>query len=168
MSKKKTIEEIEQAFNERNYILLSKEYINAHHKLEYICPKGHKGTISWNRFQSGLRCPICNSSKGEETIIKLLKELQVKFIHDKSIWKPFNNLRPDFFLPDYNLVIEFDGIQHFEPIEIFGGQEGFTKRQQKDNEKNIYCENNNIDILRIPYWEFNNITKIIKNKLKIN
>lgn len=298
MSRKKTIEEVERAFNERNYILLSKEYIDAHHKLEYICPEGHKGSISWrsfsqgrgcrecgrisivkkktldyeyvqqvlnnkgyillskeyhnaheqldcicpkghkckirfndfnhghgckecgnelrsqvqrteyetikmgfekeghflitetyinnkqellvrcpnghtyttnwNRFQSGLRCPICNSSKGEETIIKLLKDLQVKFIHDKSIWKPLNNLRPDFFLPDYNLVIEFDGIQHFEPIEIFGGQEGFIKRQQKDNEKNIYCENNNIDILRIPYWEFNNITKIIKNKLKIN
>ena len=84
--------------------------------------------------------------------------------------KLFRNspLRPDFFLPNYNLVIEFDGIQHFEPIEFFGGQEGFEKRQQKDREKNEYCKNNNIDILRIPYWDFNNIEKIIKNKLKIN
>ena len=61
MSKKKTIEEIEQAFNERNYILLSKEYINAHHKLEYICPKGHKGTISWNSFSQGRGCRECGT-----------------------------------------------------------------------------------------------------------
>ena len=115
-----------------------------------------------------MRCPICNSPKGEDFIIKLLEELGIKFIHDESIWKPYNNLRPDFFLPNYNLVIEFDGIQHFEPIDFFGGQKGFEKRKQKDREKNEYCKNNNIDILRIPYWDFDNIEKIIKNKLKIN
>ena len=132
------------------------------------CPDGHIYTTRWNRFQQGMRCPICNSPKGEDFIIKLLEELGIKFIHDESIWKPYNNLRPDFFLPNYNLVIEFDGIQHFEPIEFFGGQKGFEKRKQKDREKNEYCKNNNIDILRIPYWDFDNIEKIIKNKLKIN
>ena len=46
------------------------------------------------------------------------------------------------------LVIEYDGIQHFEPIEYFGGKEKLKTTQQKDAEKNDYCKNNNIDILR--------------------
>ena len=159
---------IKQGFEKEGYTLITEKYINNKQDLTCKCPNGHTYTTQWNRFQQGLRCPMCNSPKGEEFIIKLLKELEIEFIHDECIWKPYNNLRPDFFLPNYNLVIEFDGIQHFEPVDFFGGQKGFEKRQQKDKEKNKYCKNNNIDILRIPYWDFDNIEKIIKNKLKIN
>ena len=60
MGKKKTIEEIKQAFEKEGYILLSTEYINAHSKLDYICPKGHKHSITWNKFNTGRRCPKCS------------------------------------------------------------------------------------------------------------
>ena len=152
---------------EEGYELLTKEYKNNKQKLLVKCPKGHTYPTTWNRFQQGLKCPICNIPKGEETISNLLKELNIEFVHDQYIWQGVL-LRPDFFLPDFNLVIEFDGIQHFKPVEHFGGEEGFKKRQIKDKEKNDYCREHNIDILRIPYTEFENIEKIIKNKLKIN
>ena len=59
----------------------------------------------------------------------------------------------DFFLPDYNMCIEFDGEQHFKPKLNFGGMIGFIKIQTNDNIKNEYCNNNNIKLLRIKYNE---------------
>ena len=91
--------------------------------------------------------------------------LNISFIHDKNIWNK-NDLRPDFYLPSYNLVIEFDGIQHFEPVEHFGGEKNFQITQKRDRDKNEYCKKNNINILRIPYWEFDNIENIICQEIE--
>ena len=54
-------------------------------------------------------------------------------------------------MPDYNLVIEFDGIQHFYSFEHFGGKEKFILRHKHDLIKNKYCFENNIPLIRIPY-----------------
>ena len=70
----------------------------------------------------------------------------------------------DFYLPDYNLCIEFDGIQHFLPNVRFGGEIGFIKRVNNDKIKTDFCKNNNIKVLRIKYDE--NIIEKLKNKLK--
>ena len=59
MSKKHTIEYVRGLFEEGGYILLTKEYKNAHQKLEYICPENHKHSISWNVWQQGHRCYYC-------------------------------------------------------------------------------------------------------------
>ena len=68
-------------------------------------------------------------------------------------------------MPQYNLIIEYDGEQHFKPISAFGGEDGFWTTITHDAIKNQYCEDNNINILRIPYWEFDDIEKLIKDKL---
>jgi len=59
MNKKLTIEFIRDEFFKEWYILLTKVYINAHQKLEYTCPRGHKHSISWNKWQGNRRCPYC-------------------------------------------------------------------------------------------------------------
>lgn len=78
--------------------------------------------------------------------------------------------RFDFYLPKYNLFIEYDGQQHFEPVRFRGEkrdiEEEFIKLQERDMIKNKYCEDNNINLLRIPYWEDKNIEKIISNHLQ--
>lgn len=56
---KPTLEQIRESFEQENYILLSKEYINSYTKLEYICSKGHKHNISWDDWQQHTRCPTC-------------------------------------------------------------------------------------------------------------
>ena len=67
-------------------------------------------------------------------------------------------------------IIELDGQHHFKPV-CFGGIkkekaiEEFEKVKIKDNIKNTYCQNNNINLLRIPYWEFDNIEDILKREL---
>lgn len=80
-------------------------------------------------------------------------------------------MRFDFYLPDYNLFIEYDGEQHYMPINFGGWNEEelqlkFEKTQYYDKLKNQYCEDNNIGLLRIPYWEKENIKTIINNHLQ--
>ena len=60
-------------------------------------------------------------------------------------------LRFDFYLPDYNTLIEYDGMQHFKPIEYFGGEKHFNTQKQNDEIKNQYCESHKINLIRIPY-----------------
>lgn len=67
----------------------------------------------------------------------------------------------DFYLTDYNILIEYDGIQHFEPIKWFGGLHRFKKLQDRDKTKNNFSENNNIDLIRISYKDYENIEKIL-------
>ena len=84
---------------------------------------------------------------------------------ERTIFIGDNYYRFDFYLPQYNLFIEYDGEQHFKEIKWFGGKEGFEKRVKHDNMKNKYCEVNNINLLRIPYTEFENIENILKQAI---
>lgn len=60
-------------------------------------------------------------------------------------------LRFDFYIPDKNLLIEYDGKQHYEPVEFFGGMESFEIQKKNDAIKTSYAKNNNIKLLRLPY-----------------
>ena len=73
MNKKYDINYVRQEFESEKYVLLSKEYKNAHAKLKYKCPKGHEHEISWSKWQQGRRCPYC-AGKAKKTIefIKLI------------------------------------------------------------------------------------------------
>jgi len=63
---KPTIEFINLKFKEEGYILLTTEYINSKQKLEYICPNGHKHSITWSKWQQKRRCPYCNSKSKKD------------------------------------------------------------------------------------------------------
>ena len=73
-------------------------------------------------------------------------------------------MRPDFYLPGYNLIIEYDGVQHFKPLKFFGGEEKLRERQKNDELKKQLCEENGIEVIKIPYWEYNNIEKILEER----
>lgn len=96
-------------------------------------------------------CGCRRESKGEECIRNILESNNIKFEVQKKFKDLPNNLRFDFFIEN-SYVIEFDGMQHFECIEHWGGEEGLKKRQLYDQQKNTYCFINNIPIIRIPYW----------------
>ena len=59
----------------------------------------------------------------------------------------------DFYLPELNICVEFDGIQHFKPIKYFGGEKTLKITQKHDKMKNEYCKENNIHLIRIKYNE---------------
>lgn len=107
----------------------------------------------------------------KKTIIAYLKEHNYVYEHDThEIYTAYwdNSLRFDFYLPGFNMAIEFDGEQHYMPIDFNG--EGieiasikFTENQERDQAKNFHCIDYNIPLMRIPYWERDNINSILDN-----
>ena len=73
----------------------------------------------------------------------------------------------DFYLPSYNTIIEYDGEGHYYPVDFKGhdGTETFQRTAKNDKIKNEYCKNNNINLIRIPYWDYDNIEMILDNIL---
>jgi len=117
----------------------------------------------------GTRCPECFFiSKGELEIKKILEKYQTNYEQQKTFddLKDVRKLRYDFFLPEYNLCVEYDGIQHFKPIDHWGGIEEFNKIKKRDHLKNAYCRDNNINLLRINYKE-KNIRKVLEGVINV-
>lgn len=151
------------------YVLLTDEYINTGTKMLMSCDENHEFLMDFSHFKHGRRCPICNSSKGNKKVKVLLDDLNINYITEYKFkdCKFKKELPFDFYLPDYNCCIEYDGEQHFEIIKYFGGYNKFIDTKIRDTIKNIYCRDNNIDLLRIPYWEFDNIENILIDKLNL-
>ena len=113
-------------------------------------------------------CGKCSQSNGNTEIENIL--IQNNIIYEKEKTFPGfvgkNNMpfRFDFYLPDYNRLVEFDGIQHFQERDLF--RDSLEKIQYRDNLKNSFAIQHKIDLVRIPYWKQNNITlqNILGNK----
>lgn len=162
-------EYVKEQLSSEGYNLLSTEYTNAHDKILIECPKGHRFETKYNAFQQGNRCPHCNESKGEREISQILCELNIEYIKQYRFEDcKFKYTLPfDFCLPKYNILIEYDGELHYKVSKHHGGLDRFIDTKIRDTVKNEYCKKNNIKLIRIPYWEFNNIKEIIINELKL-
>lgn len=143
-------------------------YVNSYTPILHKCLiDNHKWLAKPTNILSGKGCPRCKESHGEKQIRQwlnghnVLYEKQYKFDDCYDI-KP---LPFDFYLPKYNLCIEYDGEQHFRPVDFFGGEKHFKLQQKHDNIKNEYCKNNGILLLRIPYYK--NIEEELNNFLFI-
>lgn len=133
------------------------------------CGEIFEKELNYYRKNNSLVCKKCTCSKGELKIEKYLKQNNINF---KEQYK-FNNCRSkkplpfDFYIPSLNMVIEYQGKQHYKPVDYFGGEKSFQIQQRNDNIKRKYCENNNIKLLEIPYTEYDNIEEILKKELSI-
>lgn len=90
-------------------------------------------------------------STGEEIIKFILEEKGIKYIREKTFdgCKNIKKLRFDFYLPDINTCIEYNGIQHYKPIKKFGGLEGLAYQMNNDRIKSEFCKNEKIKLLVI-------------------
>lgn len=138
--------------------------------LKILCSCGNVFTTSFSNYSKyGVNTCYscsCKESSGEKCIRDYLELNNLEFIQEKRFIDCRDNkpLPFDFYLPNYNLVIEFDGQQHYEPKF---GEENFAQTQKHDKIKNKYCKDNNINLLRIPYWEGHNIEDIISKQLNL-
>jgi len=132
------------------------DYKNSEIKIKIICEKhGEFPQSPKNHIYNKQGCPICNINKNELLIKNNLDKNNIKYEHQKSFdgCEYVKPLRFDFYLPKYNTCIEFDGIQHYIPIEFFGGDNALKLQKIKDKIKTDYCINNNIKLIRIKYDE---------------
>lgn len=102
-------------------------------------------------------CGCIATSIGEQNIVNLLTQNNIIFEREK-IFSDLPNRRFDFYLPLYNRVIEFDGRQHFQSCSWYNTEQAFQNAVARDIEKNKYCFNKKIEIVRIPYTERDHIT----------
>jgi hypothetical protein len=151
------------------------KYENSLTKINIICPIHGIFEQTPNAHLSGHGCSICKESKGEKEITKFLIENKIKFIkqHTFDDCKNIKKLPFDFYLPEYNICVEFNGEQHYKPIKHFGGLPRFKKQLITDKIKNDYCINNNLKLLIISYNEnvfkslnlfFNNFSNCVKTQ----
>lgn len=116
-------------------------------------------------------CPRCKSSAGEKRIELILIKLGVEYEKQKRFadCKDIQELPFDFFLSKHNIAIEFDGRQHYELVpwtkNAQTNEDEFKKTKRHDFIKTQYCEKNNITLIRIPYWEKDNIESLIKERV---
>ena len=157
---------LEKAFNihKDKYDYSQTKIVNCTQKIKINCKEHGIFEQIPNKHLRGYGCSNCNKSKGNYRIKSLLQDRNIMFVEEKKFneCKNKNHLPFDFYLPKYNICIEFDGEQHFKPKDYFGGIDGFEKRKINDNIKNSYCLNNNINLIRIPYYDFDKIEKIIE------
>ena len=111
-------------------------------------------------------CPKCKSSRGENSIRLILEELDIRFEEQKTFsdLQYKNQLKCDFYLPEYETVIEFNGKQHYEPISVFGGEKGFLETKKRDLIKSEYLQEKNIHLVTIRY-DTDDIKGLIISKL---
>lgn len=125
------------------------------------CDCGRTTTLESHNWKNISSCGRCKYSKGEQKIEQLLTEHNIAFEQQKvfDTCKNETYLRFDFFLQDYNLLIEYDGQQHFyhDNNNGWNTKENFGKTQMRDAIKNQWCKDNNIPLIRIPYTHFEEI-----------
>lgn len=119
---------------------------------------------------SGCGCPKCNKpSKGEITIEEILKINNILYEKQKRfsglVGIGYKLLSYDFYLPNKNILIEFQGQQHEKPIEFFGGEEKFKVQKEHDKRKREYAKLHNINLLEIWYYDVDNIESILLEKI---
>lgn len=153
-------------------------YISAQQKVLVKCKKCNTefNVIPNNvKTRNHIYCPSCHQkesiSVGEKLIKNYLSDHDIYFIHeykyDGLLGVNGGQLSYDFYLPFYNILIEFQGEQHERPVEYFGGDEKFHIQQEHDKRKREYAAAHNITLLEIWYDEIDRIDSILDNYLQI-
>lgn len=128
------------------------EYVNQYEKITIVCPlHGPFNQAPTTHIHHKCGCPHCSSSHGEKAIGQFLRANNLPFEYQYFVMHKENRHYFDFYIKDLNLMIEYDGRQHYEPIKWFGGRDAFIAQQNRDAEKAQYCFENNIKLLRVPY-----------------
>lgn len=167
-----TFEEVKHYIeNNSTCKLVSKEYSGCYDKLELLCECGERFFVSFDKFKNQgvnnkVRCDICN--KRMSLPVRNIKDFLIanninferEYVFKDCRYKkclPF-----DFYLPDKNICIEYDGEFHYKELSIGNDLE---LQKTRDRIKTNYCVENNIKLIRIPYWENNKIEDILEKEL---
>lgn len=146
-------------------------------KAWFVCPY-HKEQVLFNAYISNILnhnswhcgCQDVNS-KGEKKIREILTNLNINFQQEKTFDNLFDvkKLRFDFYLPDYNCCIEYDGRQHYNVNSTWSKEKSdYEIIQLHDKMKDDYCLKNNIKLIRVSYFEYKNLNeKYILEKLGV-
>lgn len=170
LNEKEVYNKIKNACEKNNFTFIKflsddSKYHNNKTILELECNKCHQKVFyTFNHFtdRKNIACKYCTKSSLETQLKQKLINEGIYFEEQKRFnW--LERLSLDFYIPEYNIAIECQGIQHFEPVEYFGGQEGYIKQVERDKRKMALCIENNVTLKYIiDAEEIVNIKNILK------
>ncbi len=122
-----------------------------------------------NNHLRGTGCPVCNSSKGELAIKAILEKHNIKYISEYIIPELVNKMRYDFYLPDYNTLIEFHGIQHYKYVLYFhrNGEDDFLAQKNRDDIKKSNARLFKYKLLEFNYTHLKKLNRVQFEELMI-
>ncbi len=144
------------------------DYSKYRDMVSIICKEHGVFTVDGAEFIHNTRsvsCPSCRGSRGEKEIIRILNANSISFIKEYN-FKTHAKFKYDFYLQDLNILIEYDGVQHYKPVSVFGGIDAFIQQKKRDKLKNMLAKEKNISLIRIPYTT-KNIQNYLVNKISL-
>lgn len=142
-------------------------------KVEIICPIHGVFKQTMYAHVHGNGCPCCRRfSKGEAAIDNYLSKKGFKykrqfFFRNENLFCKNKRCFVDFcvFKGNKKIFIEYNGNQHYEPVEHWGGEEKYNEQKERDLAVEVYCSEHHIKLIVIPYTEFDNIETILTKEL---
>lgn len=169
INQKEKWEDIINLVESHGYLMLSEpsDYKNQNSKLKSLCPNNHLYEFLVPNFKRGKRCHECNKSGGEQEVERILKLYSIDYFFNYRFSDDYINNKPyDFYIPSLDLCIEYDGQQHFH-IQFGKTLLDLMNQNYIDDKKDEFCFINDINLIRIPYWDFDSIEQIITSKLHL-
>jgi hypothetical protein len=138
----KNINDIHERLEKLNVSLVD-DYKGSHKSHTFQCKCGNKfGRLMHHvLYDKRTTCGCDTKSNGELLVRNILNSIDIDYIEEYTFKDCRNErlLRFDFYIPDYNICIEYNGRQHYEPIEFFGGISSFHRQMENDSLKRQYC-----------------------------
>lgn len=158
-------------------IIVLGEYVNANTPVRLFCDK-HKYEFEkppkYFAYRDRRGCPKCNLTNGEDKLYNILHDeygLEPIYQYIFKDCKYINPLKFDIYVDSINTVFEYQGEQHYYPIPFTSNEDvvikEFNKGKIRDDIKKKYCKENNIRLIEIPYWEYDDMYEYIGSQLKI-
>lgn len=169
LKRRLSLESVLSGFSKVNAKIVNpEEYISTEIPVQTQCLIcGNIWSTSYHHIRREQSCPRCKMSHGERRVNDYLLSKNVVFTPQKKFSKcRYKKKLPfDFYLDEYNICVEYHGEQHYRPYSYFGGESDFEEGQIRDKIKEDFCKNNNIKLIIIPYWEYQNIEIIMDHIL---
>lgn len=133
-------------------------YTSNMNKIKLTCLKhGDFETYAYDHMRGKFGCNLCRESIGESRIHSFLTYENISFIREYKFKNSKSRFEYDFYLPDLNMLIEYDGEQHFKPVKVFGGEKQLIIQKKRDKLKTIMAETNKKHLIRIPYTKLKHV-----------
>lgn len=173
MDLSKFVERAKEVHDDR-YEYSKSEYLGARKKILVTCPEHGDFEQVVHAHLAGGGCPLCvdaMNSKGVQRITAWLEARSIHFVREmtfddlRSEKNEVYRLRCDFFLPEHDAIIEFDGQQHFLPNSLWGGEEGFRVLKANDEKKNKWANEKGYRMVRIRFDQIEETDEILSKQV---
>jgi len=134
-----------------------------HNTITVICEKHGNFSQRASVHLNGSGCPTCKSSRGEVAVRLFLEKHKIPFVMQAHIIPENKMLSFDFHLQKNEVLVEFNGRQHYSGYDYFGGLRAFRKTQKRDRFKAKWAAENGYELIVIPYFE--NVEEVLSKRL---